>query len=179
MRIIGGQHKGRRLQAPKGLPARPTTDYAREALFSILHAKIDWPTTNVLDLFAGLGGLGLESLSRGANSLESVEQHGKTVRWLHQVKTQLSLESWQIHRAEVMRYLQRSSVCYDLVFADPPYEYPNYDALISEVLKNHLEPDGQLVLEHRQSTSFASHRNLVAERTYGEVRFSFFENNTP
>ena len=175
MRIIGGQFKGRRLQAPKGLPARPTTDFAREALFSILNAQIEWEQCKVLDLYAGLGGLSLECLSRGAHSVCSVEKHGKTVRWLHGVRDQLTIENWEVHKADVDRFLTKNTDTFNLILADPPYDHEDYDELISEVLKKHLEPNGSFVLEHRQSRSFASHRNLVAERTYGEVRFSFFE----
>ncbi|MEO8734134.1 MAG: RsmD family RNA methyltransferase, partial [Flavobacteriales bacterium] len=73
MRIVGGKYKGRRIAPPKGITARPTTVFAKEALFNILQHSIALEGIRVLDLFAGAGGISLEFLSRGAEEAISVE----------------------------------------------------------------------------------------------------------
>ena len=73
MRIISGIHKGKIIRAPQSLPARPTTDFAKEALFNILQNRIDFESTKVLDLFAGTGNISIEFVSRGAASVTLVD----------------------------------------------------------------------------------------------------------
>ncbi len=82
MRIIGGSHKGKVLKVPAGLPVRPTTDYAKEALFNILNNKIDIEGLTVLDLFAGTGNITLEFASRGASDITSVDIDQKCVAFI-------------------------------------------------------------------------------------------------
>ena len=93
MRIISGKYKSVRLSAPKGLPTRPTTDKAKESLFNILSNQIDLEGLKVLDLFAGIGGISLEFLSRGAESVLSVEMNRKAFQFLNQTKRQLEIEN--------------------------------------------------------------------------------------
>lgn len=174
MRIVGGLLRGRRFTAPSSIPARPTTDFAKEALFNILAHQIHWPGVNALDLFSGIGSISIEMVSRGALRVTSVDQHPKAVQWLSKTAQELKLSSLHPLRAEAIYWLERNNQPFDFVFADPPYDYGDYVKLIELVLKSALQPDGLFVLEHRQSGSFAEHSNFVEDRTYGEVRFSFF-----
>ncbi len=82
MRIISGIHKGRKLMAPKKLPVRPTTDFAKEALFNILNNRIDFEETKLLDLFAGTGNISYEFPSRGTHQITCVEAHYGCSRFL-------------------------------------------------------------------------------------------------
>lgn len=122
MRIIAGEWKGRRIEAPAGHAVRPTSDRAREAWMSIVHADLVGAT--VLDLFAGTGALGLEALSRGAKAVDFVELSAPTVRVLEQNIAALGAgERSAVHRGDALRFAERASrgSAYDLIFADPPY----------------------------------------------------------
>lgn len=79
MRIIGGKYKGRNFNLPKGLPVRPTTDFAKEGLFNILNNRIDLEGANLLDLFSGTGHISLEFASRGAGTVTAVDENFKCV----------------------------------------------------------------------------------------------------
>lgn len=123
MRIIAGRARGRRLRVPDLAGLRPTTDRARETLFSILSPLLDG--ARVLDLFAGCGAVGLEAVSRGARSVTFVERHRMAVAALRANITtcQLEVECEVIatdYRA-ALRRLGAGDGSFDLVFADPPY----------------------------------------------------------
>ena len=76
MRVISGVHKGRRIQAPKNLPVRPTTDRSKEGLFNILHHRLDFKSIQVLDLFSGTGSISYEFSSRGTKHVSAIDQTG-------------------------------------------------------------------------------------------------------
>ena len=82
MRIISGKYKSRRINAPKNLPTRPTTDIAKEALFNILNNKYYFEDLSVLDLFAGIGSISLEFASRGTQKIVSVDKHYGCVKFI-------------------------------------------------------------------------------------------------
>lgn len=174
MRIVGGSLRGRKLTAPTAIPARPTTDFAKEALFNILNHEIDWPATHALDLFSGIGSISLEACSRGAAAVTAVDKHLKATHWLAKTGRELGITNLTVIRTDALQWLERNNARFPFVFADPPYDYTQYDVLIKQVLNCALAPDGLFVLEHRQSGSFAAHSNYVQDRSYGEVRFSFF-----
>ncbi len=121
MRVIAGRHGGRRLQAPAGEATRPTSDRVREALFSILGARVEG--AHVLDLFAGSGALGIEALSRGAAAATFVDAAPDAVRVLRGNLAALGEEAEVVH-GDALRWLRaapRRARQYDLVFLDPPY----------------------------------------------------------
>jgi 16S rRNA (guanine966-N2)-methyltransferase len=121
LRIIAGEFKGRRLKTPPGRNTRPTSDRVREAWFSILQQSI--PGAKVLDLFAGSGALGFEALSRGARSVDFVEQHSASLAAIRANVATLSVpDRVTIHRGDAMRFTERLPAgAYDVAFADPPY----------------------------------------------------------
>jgi len=121
MRIIAGRWKGRRIEAPAGDLVRPTGDRVREAWMSIVHPLL--PDARVLDLCAGSGALGLESLSRGAAQCDFVEQSPKVLKVLEANIAALGgHEGAVVHRDEALRFAQRLAAgAYDVAFADPPY----------------------------------------------------------
>ena len=85
MRIIGGDLKGRRILAPKNLPVRPTTDFAKEALFNVLNHKISYSETTLLDLFSGTGNISYEFSSRGCTSILAVEQNFQCLKYIKEL----------------------------------------------------------------------------------------------
>lgn len=121
MRIVAGQWRGRRIEAPPGRGVRPTLDRVREAWMSILQHRI--PGSAVLDLFAGSGALGLEALSRGAAHSAFVESDWRALRALRKNIDALgAADHAQIHHGDAFGFaggLARHA--YDLAFADPPY----------------------------------------------------------
>ena len=121
MRIVAGQWKGRRITAPSGDLVRPTLDKVREAWMSIL--QLDIPGSRVLDLYAGSGALGLEALSRGAESADFVENAGKSLAALEANIDSLGAGTLaRVHRAQSLKFVSAlAGNAYDLCFADPPY----------------------------------------------------------
>jgi 16S rRNA (guanine966-N2)-methyltransferase len=123
-RIVGGAAKGRRLAvSPRG--TRPTSDRAREALFSSLAGLLDVAGARVLDLFAGTGGVGLEALSRGAAAACFVESDRAVCEILRRNVETVGIPGATVHRRPAAAYLVGAGADepFDLVFADPPYSF--------------------------------------------------------
>jgi len=175
MRIIGGVLKGLRLNPPKNLPVRPTTDLAKEALFNILLNKIEFEGIKVLDLFSGTGNISLEFASRGAAQVTSVDRSIHCVNYLKDTARQHKLEQIKTYKADVFKYLQMETEQYDLIFADPPYELNQIPELPKIIFnQNLLLPGGLLIVEHQSMQNLSNHPAFVEQRKYGYVSFSFF-----
>jgi len=120
-RIIAGTHRGRQLAVPPGAVTRPTSDRAREGMFSSLQSLLDLEGAAVLNLYAGSGALGLEALSRGAASATLVESDERALAVLRRNTETLGLPAVVVG-LEVERFLAGTPDPYDLVLLDPPYE---------------------------------------------------------
>ncbi|MBR5678117.1 MAG: 16S rRNA (guanine(966)-N(2))-methyltransferase RsmD [Paludibacteraceae bacterium] len=176
MRIISGIFRGRRLSPPKNITARPTTDFAKESLFNLLNNRIDFDGIDVLDLFAGTGGIGIECVSRGAREVTAVEIAHVQQNWIITCCRQLGIRNLSLIRGDVFKFLNACHTKYDLIFADPPYALEELPALPDLILKQEiLKENGWLVIEHGKDTDFTSHPKHVETRTYGSVHFSFFQ----
>lgn len=179
MRIIGGVLKGLRLNPPKNLPVRPTTDLAKEALFNILLNQIEFEDIKVLDLFSGTGNISLEFASRGAALVMSIDRSIQCIHYLKDTARQHKLEQIKTFKADVFKYLQLETDQYDLIFADPPYDLnqiPEIPKIIFD--KNLLKPGGLLIVEHQSLQNLSNHPAFVEQRKYGHSSFSFFRNST-
>jgi 16S rRNA (guanine(966)-N(2))-methyltransferase RsmD len=175
LRIIGGRHKGKQIHAPKNLPVRPTTDFAKEGLFNILNNRINFDGLIVLDLFCGTGNISLEFASRGAEKIYAIDKHSPCLFFLKDTAKQLQLPTIFTERADVFKYLEKSTGKYDVVFADPPYELDNIASIHELVFKNNiLAPEGLLIIEHGPRTDLSQCVNYTETRKYGNVHFSFF-----
>ncbi len=178
MRIIGGQFKGRRFRPPaNNWPTRPTTDFAKEGLFNILNNQFDFESIKVLDLFGGTGSHSYEIISRGCRDVTYVDQYGGCVAFVKQTAKLLDIEDrLQIHRADVFKFLARTTETFHYVFAGPPYALPALDTIPALVFKQDLlRPSGWHVLEHNANHSFRNHPCFLEERHYGGTIFSIFE----
>ena len=183
-RIISGQWKAKRISAPKNFDVRPTTDFAKEALFSIIENRyrLDFASISVLDLFAGIGSISLEFGSRACTDVTSVEMNPRHSAFIHTTAVELEMGSQiNVQRADVFDYLKknRKRKSYEIVVADPPFEMEieKYNELISLVLNNdYLKENGVFILEHQSRTKL-EHPNLTDTRKYGNVSFSFFKPN--
>jgi 16S rRNA (guanine966-N2)-methyltransferase len=175
MRIIGGTLKGLRLNPPRDLPVRPTTDLAKEALFNILQNQIEFEGIRVLDLFSGTGNISMEFASRGAEQVTSVDRSIQCVHYLKDTARQHGLTAIKAYKDDVFKYLQLETEQFDLVFADPPYDLnriPEIPKVVFE--KNMLLPDGLLIVEHQYMQNLSNHPAFVEQRRYGHSSFSFF-----
>lgn len=176
MRIIGGRFKGKVLRPPKGLPVRPTTDQAKEALFNILNHRIDWEETRVLDCFAGTGSMSYEFLSRGVDGLTAIDQDARCVQYIGATFRELGVPGAQVRRGDVVQFLAGPAEPFDLVFMDPPYAMPHQERLVERVLRGGwLAPGGVLILEHASTNDFSGLADFTEVRKYGGSSFSFFE----
>lgn len=177
MRIISGTLKGRRLQPPKNLPVRPTTDRAKEALFNILMHQYDFDEATVLDLFAGTGSISYEFASRGVKQLVAVDKNTQCANFITKTSEDLALPVTVV-RAPVLRFLERIATSYSFIFADPPYAYTveEYRFLVATIFsKNALHKDGILVIEHAEQIDLSTLAHFTKARNYGGCIFSFFE----
>lgn len=181
-RIISGKWKSKRISAPKNFEVRPTTDFAKEALFSIIENRFryDYSSISVLDLFAGIGSISLEFASRSCKDITSVEMNTKHAAFINNTASELEMAlQINVQRADVFEYLKknRNRKTYEIIIADPPFETEEkkYNELISLVLNNNfLKENGIFILEH-QSRMKIQHPNILDTRKYGNVSFSFFE----
>ncbi len=172
VRVIAGELGGRRLQAPRGRVTRPTSDKVREALFSML-AEV--AGADVLDLFAGAGGLGIEALSRGAASAMFVERDSAAVRVLEANLAALEIAPARVlvRRAEALAALRSArsrKETYDLVFIDPPYSQArDWGPELSAVLPSLLRPAARVVVESDRRAPLELGMELERERRYGDT----------
>lgn len=179
MRIISGQHKGRRITAPRKLPVRPTTDMAKEALFNILNNRLHFNELEVLDLFSGTGNISYEFSSRGAGAITAVDQDLDCVKFIKKTASELEMDITVI-KSDVFKYLERAPIKTDLVFADPPYDFDDtqFKSIADLVFeKNILNEDGILIIEHSKHTDLSTLQNFNEARRYGNSVFSFFKLN--
>lgn len=176
MRIISGTYGGRRLSPPKNITARPTTDFAKESLFNLLNNRLDFEGMDMLDLFAGTGGIGIECISRGARSVTAVEIAHVQQNWIIRCCKQLGIRNLSVIRGDVFKFLASCRMQFDLIFADPPYALEELPTLPDVILKQGiLKEGGWLVIEHGKDTDFTNHPNHIETRSYGSVHFSFFQ----
>ena len=181
MRVIGGHARRRKLLVPKGSSIRITADRVKEALFDILHPL---EGRSFLDLFAGTGNVGIEAISRGAGRVVFVEMdrlHAGTI------KKNLDLcgfdSGFEVLPKTVKKGIELLSMredCFDIVFADPPYER----GMIAETLRllgEHLvkSKDGILVMEHSSNEECSGGGGFVVtdQRKYGDTVISFLKSN--
>lgn len=174
MRIVSGTLKGRRVNAPKKLPVRPTTDMAKEALFSILNHRISFKHSRVIDLFAGIGSISLEFASRGTPQITAIDNNYQCVQFIQQTATQLGVNI-QVYKTDVFSYITKTKLVADVVFADPPYdlELTSFLQLVEEIMK----PGNEVplcVIEHSKHTDLSSANYFEETRNYGNSAFSFF-----
>jgi 16S rRNA (guanine966-N2)-methyltransferase len=175
LRIIGGQYRGRRINPPSGLRARPTTDFAREGLFNILNNRVNFDDIKVLDLFSGTGSISYEFASRGAMEVHLVEKDIKHITGIRKIIRELGFSNIKAIHIDVKAYLKTCTAKYDIVFADPPYDLPWLKDIPDLVTgSNIIKEQGFFILEHPRDMIFGSHNLFFEHRNYGGVNFSFF-----
>jgi len=190
MRITGGTAKGRSLSAPKkgNRSIRPTSDRTREALFSIIADCV--PGSRVLDLYAGTGALGIESLSRGADLAVFIDKSFQSLKIVQTNLTrcfaspQAALHKINLTRTDAIKNLQRKlpdDFRFSLVFLDPPYEKKLAEMTLQMVDRAGIvQKNGLVIVEERKNEQLPEQcgsLKLVDQRQYGETGLWFYKSS--
>jgi len=178
MRIISGTLGGRVLYPPKGLPVRPTTDFAKTALFNILASRLDLEESSVLDLCCGTGSISFECASRGAKKITAVDAHFNCAKFVNDTAKIMGMVNLQAFKADIFKFIEKETYVYDLIFVDPPYE-ATWITQISDTVFQHkiLSLNGILIVEHGSKTDLSTSKGFVEKRKYGNVNFSIFKHH--
>ncbi|WP_444899485.1 16S rRNA (guanine(966)-N(2))-methyltransferase RsmD [Microbulbifer sp. VAAC004] len=177
LRIIGGQWRGRKLQFAPVEGLRPTGDRLRETLFNWLQFHL--PGAQCLDLFAGSGALGLESLSRGAASVDFVELNPQAARTLNQQLQLLEATDGEVHNCRAADFLVGGGKPYDIVFIDPPFADDLWQESLG-ALTGRLSEGALIYIETPRDIviSAANDWSLIKEKRAGQVCMRLFRNNS-
>ncbi|ATX75632.1 16S rRNA (guanine(966)-N(2))-methyltransferase RsmD [Reinekea forsetii] len=172
LRIIGGVHRGRKLPIPALSGLRPTGDRTRETLFNWLQSDI--VDMQVLDLFAGTGALGLEALSRGAQSAIFVEPQAQAAEGIARSLQTLGLPQGSVQRMMAQQFLASCAARFDLVFIDPPFDADLWSTTLESLLEaNILADQGLIYLEcpKDQIINIPACWGAIKDKIAGKVRF--------
>lgn len=176
MRIIGGEHGGRRFNPPNNMPyTRPTTDIAKEGLFNVLQHKLDFEELKTLDLFGGTGSISYELASRGVPDLTIVEKDTQMFEFIKKTAQALRIEHLKALKMDVFKFIDNCTDKFDFIFAGPPYALTTIDDLPRRIFEKHLlRKDGWFVLEHTPRNNYKSFPYYSSERNYGTTIFTVF-----
>ena len=176
-RIIAGAARGTRLEVPDA-GTRPTSDRVRESILGALESAGAIDDARVLDLYAGSGALGLESLSRGARSADLVERSRRAAGVIRRnaaaVAKAGAASTATVHESPVRRFLDRGVGTYNLVFSDPPYDISD-EAVDGDLLALAplLDVDALVVIERAKRSTVpdfaAAGLELIRDRIYGDT----------
>lgn len=170
LRIIAGIYGGRLIKTPGTHATHPMGDRERGAIFNLLQHYI--AETEVLDAFAGSGSIGLEALSRGAKTATFLEKDKKALKTLDENIEKLSVKD----KTKVTKNIAGIKGKYDIIFADPPYDKPQY-ALVTSLI-DHLKPNGYFVLSHSKSTPPPTPKqlSLISDKNYANATIKIYQN---
>ena len=181
LRVISGKARGLKLNTPKNQDVRPTTDRVKESLFNIIN--FDIMDSNVLDLFAGTGSLGIECLSRGANKCVFVDKSKESMAIVKSniKKARVENESitMNIDFKSAILSLGNKGEKFNIIFMDPPYYKNMFEDALSMVDQNNLlEEDGVIVVEHDTKDSFPENIGRLyksRDKKYGKTTLTFYK----
>jgi 16S rRNA (guanine966-N2)-methyltransferase len=189
LRITSGSHRGRLIKTLPGLSTRPTTERLRQSWLNSLHMRL--PDARILELFAGSGALGLESLSRGAGQVVFVEENPKAAQLIRENAQALGLQDQVLvlnKRVEQLTNWLKEEPPFDFIFADPPYERGYEDMLLGEwPWSRLLKAGGWFCLESAWRKEGAHQAppglEIVRDERYGDSQLTFYalqvEEGTP
>jgi 16S rRNA (guanine966-N2)-methyltransferase len=175
MRIIGGIHRGRQFHPPHLDPTRPTTDFAKEALFNILQNNWEFEDVKFLDLFAGTGAHSYEFASRGSTDVTTIDMDYQCAAFIKKTAEQFELKQIKVINMDVFKFIQNCTEQYDIIFAGPPYPLKTLNTIPDLIFeKNMLKPEGWLIMEHNPKHDFQQHPHFFHQRKYGTTIFAMF-----
>ena len=148
MRVISGRARGTVLKTPEGMQTRPTADRVKEALFSILQFEL--PGTHVLDLFGGTGQLGIEAISRGAQSAVFVDAGEPACKLIKENLRRAKMEGeGRVVRSDYLQYLSQCRETFDIIFLDPPYAEVFLENAIKKISEIDILQSGGIIVAER------------------------------
>ena len=176
MRVISGEYRGTRLDAPEGLSTRPTIDRVKEGIFSSISFRI--PGAKVLDLFAGSGQMGIESMSRGAAKCIFIDRDRKAVAVINGNLRRCGIKDGvKVYNTTAEAFLERNRELFDIVFLDPPYSNEILEKIIPAVY-DMLEDNGIIIAESELGWALKKEIPGLAEikkYKYGKVQVTKFQ----
>jgi len=178
IRIIAGQHRGRKLPVLIADGLRPTTDRVKETVFNWLMPYVQ--DANCLDCFAGSGGLGFEAMSRGAESLTLVELNKAAAQQLKDNKALLKIDNIQVVQQSALDFLQVNQQNFSLVFIDPPFRKGLAQQAAELLSVKGLDDDALIYVEMEAETNsqvMPSHWQLLKEKVAGQVVYRLYQNS--
>lgn len=184
MRIVGGSRKNRRVTFPKHFNIRPTTDFAKEALFNILNNRVNYNELEIIDLFSGSGSISYEFLSRGAKYIYLVEKELEYADFIEEKLIELEFNlNAKVFNKDVLEFLDKFDKKADLIFADPPFEDSEemYKCYIESAVKCLRDKDSYLIMEHSSRMDISRiikeelKYNEIETRKYGHVQFTWIQ----
>ena len=148
MRVITGKARGISLKTPNGMATRPTADRVKEAMFSII--QFDIPAARVLDLFGGTGQLGIEALSRGAQSAIFVDEREDACKLIRENLNRTKLDSFaKVVRSDYMAYLKSCKETFDIILLDPPYAEVYLENSLKMITEIDILQSGGIIVAER------------------------------
>lgn len=175
MRVITGEARGRRLETLEGADVRPTTDKVKEAIFSAI--QFDIQGRKFLDLFAGSGQMGIEALSRGAESATFVDSSRKAIDVVRKNLNTVGFYSRaKVIHTDSLSFLNMNSDDFDIVFLDPPYGNGTLQEALPVVAEN-MKKTGIIIAESNENDTILQNYGdfvLDRERRYGKIRVSIY-----
>ena len=160
IRVTGGKYKGRTLKVSDSKDLRPTTSFFREWIFNVLNNMIDLNSVNVLDLFAGSGIVGIEFLSRGANSVTFIEKDRKVLKGIENFLDIIGENNFKAYQNDAQRSVSKLLDLnkFDIIFLDPPYKGDFGDEIFKALDKqfDSIKDDTLIIYESYQTTDIAS-----------------------
>jgi 16S rRNA (guanine(966)-N(2))-methyltransferase RsmD len=161
IRIIGGFLGSRKMVVPQLDGLRPTSDRMRETLFNWLGQDLTGKIC--LDLFAGSGILGIESLSRGAERVDFVEKHPKIASEIQKNLTTFSLPFGWVYQTDAREFLRDSQECYDIIFCDPPFHQGQINHYL-DLIRSHLRENGVVYLETEKNVMITDKWQVLQQK---------------
>ena len=183
MRIIAGKMKGASLHLTKSKNTRPLKDLVRESIFNLLQhsnkISFKFEKSNILDLYAGTGSFGLESISRNAKCVFFIENEKDAIQILEKNINKLKIEKkTKIFSKDVFQLLEEENfkIKFNLIFCDPPFKLTNIQKLIELIFNGNLLDKNGIIILHRNKTTkekFPNYFEIIDERLYGTSKIIF------
>ena len=181
MKIVAGKNKGNKLKYLKDISVRPTSHKVREALFDVIMPYIDGAV--LLDLFAGVGAIGIEALSRGAKRVIFIDNNIKCVKIIKKnLEITRNTQFGSVFKKECLsglKLLKKKKFLFDFIFMDPPYNKGLVNVALFEISElSILKKDGIIIVQHHKEESIDSNLDkikLVKQKKYSESLLSFYK----